>query len=395
MASKENSKLALVAVLLTLTAFAVSGNTIPPLATTIAETIGTDYVNFGYIFMLQFLCFAIACWFGGKAAEYFGLSDRSLVFIGIFGTGAMVAIGGLLPGIWWFALWVIPLGAAGGLVDGFGSIMVTKFGRSDSSKMLNICQVFFCAGAVSAPYMVSVLLKLSVSWNVIFLLFGGFIILVGLFFTYFTRGKLSASGHDVESAKSELKISLHKDKVFLMLAGCLFVYVVVECSIVAWVTAYFEKHLELTRDSAAWRLGMYWLGVGLGRGLMLLVPSKLTLWPAAITGIAGMVVGNFVLSFQLSSAWATFAVFLAGVAAGPVWPVIVCIAQHFRKSSRFTASVIGAGALGAAVGPWVSSYIIKYLGWEFFFPVLTGSSIFLFVIMLLANRKTKHESVES
>ena len=392
MAGKANSRLALLAVLLTLTAFAVSGNTIPPLATTIAEDIGTDYVNFGYIFMLQFLSFAVACWFGGKAAEYFGLSDRSLIFIGIFGTGAMVAIGGLLPGIGWFVLWVIPLGAAGGLVDSFGSIMITKFGRSDSSKMLNLCQVFFCGGAVSAPYMVSLLLKLSVSWNVIFLLFGGFILLVGLFFTYSTRGKLSTSGHDVESAESELKVSLHKDKVFLMLAFCLFLYVVVECSIVAWVTVFFEKHLVLARDSAAWRLGMYWIGVGVGRGLMLVVSHRFTLWPAAITGIVGMVVGNFVLSFQLSSAGATGAVFLAGVAAGPVWPVIVCISQHLRKSSRFTASIIGAGALGAAVGPWVSSYIIKYFGWKLFFPVLTGSSILLLAMMLYTNRRTEHES---
>ena len=47
-------------IFLTLTAFAISGNVIPPLITTIANEIAANYTSFGYIIMLQFLSLFIA-----------------------------------------------------------------------------------------------------------------------------------------------------------------------------------------------------------------------------------------------------------------------------------------------------------------------------------------------
>jgi MFS family permease len=79
-----------------------------------------------------------------------------------------------------------------------------------------------------------------------------------------------------------------------------------------------------------------------------------------------------------------------GIAAGPVWPIAVMLSQHTRHSVRFTSGVIGAGALGAALGPLLSAQVIRQLGLVWFFPFLSISSIVLFSLILITKHKAQN-----
>ena len=82
---------------------------------------------------------------------------------------------------------------------------------------------------------------------------------------------------------------------------------------------------------------------------------------------------------------ATVGVFLYGIAAGPLWPVTVMLSQKISHSNRFTSGVIGAGALGAALGPLFGSYIIRTIGLHWFFPLLAGGSVVLCLLALITR----------
>ena len=388
----HDKKWPLGAAFLTLTAFAISANAIPPLVTTLAHQTATPYAQFGYLFMLQYLCFTLASLCGGRATRA-GISSRKLVIIGLLGLAALFALGACLSRFIWFALWILPVGFFGGLIETFATVIIAGHKKSNSSKLLNLSQVFYCLGAILAPQLIAILLGYQISWRVIFILLSLSIFLIGLFFILLSRNSKIPDTKIptiiADSLNSKPPVSLWSDTSFYLLAAVLFLYVIIEMSSVCWMAAYFEKRFELTASSAAWRLAMFWLGVIIGRLLILTLPDAWTFWPALIVGAIGMIAANAGLTFITSPLTATVIVVLYGIAAGPIWPVIVMISQKIRHCPQFTSAVIGFGAAGAGIGPLLGSPIIKYFGLNLFFPLLTGGSIVLLAVIVCCNRKLK------
>ena len=405
----RSRRLAIFAILLTLTAYAVSGSALPPLATTIAAEIGIDYQAFGYIFMTQFLCFALASLGGGYLVHRFDISERSLVLTGVIATAILLTTGTFLPSYLWFLLWIIPLGCSGGLIETFGSILIAREEKGNSSRLLNLSQVFYCLGAIMAPQLVAVLLGQSISWRVVMLILGLLVAVIALVFAVLSRNIPRPPAVAVQPGNSETPSSqpcesalpttasstlpaerIHpdwwKDRLFWLLALALLLYVVVEVATASWASAFFEKRFGLTASQAAWRLSLFWTGVISGRSLMLILPGRWTVWPAVIVGSAAMLAGNVALSFCKTQTTATVLIVAQGIAAGPLWPVIVMITQKARESRPFTAGVIAAGAIGAAAGPVVGSWIVTSLGWAGFFPCMFVGAAALFMAVLAAWR---------
>ena len=387
------SKLVLFVVLLSIASFAISANTIPSLATQIGEDVKTDYENFGHVYLLQFLSFAAASMIGGKIAERFGLSSRFFVLWGLIGTGAVLALGAVLPNIHWFAVWIIPLGFFGGLIEVFSSIIITRMGKSDSSKLLCFSHIFFAFGAIFAPAVVAFLLENGFSWKTAFILLGALIVVVSVFFGLCSRVCAvanAAAGQTDEQRRSS--VPLASDVLFALLALSMFLYVCVEGSIVVWVAPYFEKHLALTKPAAALRTSLYWGGIAAGRMLVMFLPRRWSLWPLLLAGAVGMLATCLMMSLKLSPAVASVLVVVCGLTAGPVWPVIVSCSQHVRQSPKFTAGVIGVGGLGGALGPWLLSYEIRALGWGWFFPILAVACVGQLIMIAGASGRAGREA---
>ena len=353
---------------------------------------------FGYIFTLQYICFALASLSGGYVQHQFGFPNHTLVVVGVFGMALLLIIGSGLSSFGWVLVWIIPLGFAGGLTEIFSSIMVTEFEDGDSSKLINLSQVFYCAGAILAPQLVAILMDLRISWRIAFLLFGTFVIVIGCFFGLINR-HVSTPVHPISPSILDVpqdgsNISLHRDTIFYCMAILLFLYVVIEISSASWIAAYFEKRFILPVSAAARRLSLFWTGLIIGRTFMVILPARFTLWPGLIGGTLGMIIGNTLLSLSSSPGAATVAVFIYGIAAGPVWPVAVMLSQRLRHSNRFTSGVIGAGGLGAAIGPLLGSYIIRSFGLAWFFPLLAIGSVVLFSITLLTKHRTSGADIK-
>ena len=354
--------------------------------TTIAGVMAVHYASFSSIIMFQLLSFCLAGIIGGWICEHGRVNSRTFVLVGLLVVGLTLLVGSTLTSFTWFAIWAVPLGFGAGFVEIFGSILIAHSEKPDSSKLQNVFHVFFCIGAITAPPIVAAMLYLNMPWQYVFILFGLFILVVlGIVFLL-TRKGLTIAGHSVQKGNN-YSTSLLKDSLFILLAATLLIYLVCESLMACWVAAYFEKRLLCSVDSAALRLSVFWGGVIVGRLVILLVPRRLTLWPAMFTGAGVMCLSAVLASVSLSPLLATVAVFLAGVGAAPIFPTTVAICHSARHRARFTSYVIATGIFGGVLGAGLGSVIFRYLDLGLFFPSLALGCIILLVLSFLSYQK--------
>jgi fucose permease len=359
------------ALLLTLSSFAISVNAVPPLVTTIAGEIGSPIESFGYLFSLQFFLFAAASFTAGWMGERWSLHPRFFVLAGliIIVTNFFLAV--FIDSFTGFILWIIPMGIAGGLVEPSSSVLITDYHTVNSAKLLNLSQVFYCLGAVAAPQLVSVFLRTKLGRNEIFIFFAFFIGLLTLLYFLSTLADPQVKRRVVHGSGPTLRRLRLSAGIFAGASVFLFLYVAIEGVMVSWIAAYFETTIGVSAADAAWRLAVFWAGLLAGRLLIVILPHRLGLGLPVVIGSAGMIAGIAVIAFIRTETAATAALALTGLFCGPVWPSLIGYCRYSGASDKFVTMIIGMGALGLAVSPFLSAVVIDRAGFRLLFILLT------------------------
>ena len=347
---------------------------------------GVNFASFGSIVIFQAVSFIFAAIIGGWMCERYSINSRALVVVGLLIVGLTLLLGSVLTSVTWFIIWVIPLGLGGGLIETFASILVAQSDKPHSSKLMNLGQLFFCIGAVSASPIVAIMLYRGISWQYIFILFGLLVLFISGVFFFLTRKAFGGAVHSAQKTNN-FSTPLSKDSLFFLLAAAILVYVTFESVIACWVSVYFEKRLSVPDHSAALRLSIYWIGIAVGRSATIFIPRRFTIWPAMFTGVVITGIGALLASLTLSPLWATVFVFISGIGAGPLWPTTVVICHSARQRPKFTSYVIATGAFGVVLGSGLGSIIFGYLNSSLFFPTVVLGSIVLLVLCVYAYRK--------
>lgn len=395
--SGTGSRLTLFSLILTLAAFAMSVNALPPVLTSVAADFRVQADSFGYLFSLQFFVFMIASFTGGTVIEKTGIKPGLLVVLGLTGLSISFFIAPLISGFRGLVFWFLFLGFCGGLVETFSSVLTAAYDRPGSGRMLNLSQVFYCIGAIAAPQIVALLFGKQMSWKVIFIFFGFFEIFITAFFIVFSiddiKGHSSVSEKGIPDQKEREKISMFKSPLFLLLGFSIFFYVLIESFLVFWLPSYFEKFYFLTPARAAWRLSFFWYGLVAGRIIMIFIPERYSLWRILLVSSTGMLVCSFLLSFPWNPITVILMIIMIGFFAGPVWSAFVAIGRNTNRSAMFISGVIGAGSLGASIGPLVSSFVIRTGGFGLFFPVLFSGILILTAFIIFTEVKIRKQEI--
>lgn len=349
---------------LTLIVFAVSGNAVPPLISAISASTGVRVSDFGALISVQFIAFAVASFSGSSIKYRLHLTNYALISGGIVVIAAAFGLGSVvLSSYLSLVLWIIPLGLAGGFVETFASIEIADLSDDDSSKNLCLANVFFSIGAFSAPQMVYVSLVIGLHWEEILLVFSAFCALVVLLFLLANHRFLRSERHPTVADSDEHTNHYRHPTpavraLYVAMLAMMLCYVTLESLSAAWFSYVFESSYGLTTRDAALALALFWGGTVAGRALVLFLPTRLTLWPTLLAASSLMLVGACTLWFLEPVAASLISVAAFGVAAGPMWPVIVMTAAATFKSDHKTAVLIGIGAIGFASGPFVGSYFV-------------------------------------
>jgi fucose permease len=379
-------RLRLFSLFLTLAAFAISANAVAPLISTLAGSLGVPASSFGLLITLQFAVFAAVSFAGGVIKERLRLSNYHLVSAGLaIIAAAFFVAAAVLHSLAALVIWVVPLGIAGSAVETFSSIQISSLSRPGSSRNLCLSQVFYSVGAFAAPQLVYVILGSGLSWKMAFAIFGLFSAAVfALFLVYnLPRGSFAAAGPAAAPSAQAVRA---RGAVLPAMMLLMLVAVTLESLSASWLSYVFEIRETLTARDAALVLALFWIGMMAGRFSIVLLPVRLTLWPAMAASAAGVLAVTACLAFVPLLAIRCALVAFLGFFLGPMWPVIVMASASTFQSEKLTSAVIGTGAVGFATGPLLGSLILRLGGVREFFLVPLGLGVLVAAFCLATWR---------
>lgn len=356
--------------MLTLTAFALTTNCLPPLVTTIAQKLEVPISVFGWLFTLQYVMFAASAFASSSLQRRRPLGNRTFVLIGLAGLSAVLLAAPAFGNLGDLILLVILLGVSGGLVESHGSVIVSEIDRDRATQYLNLSQAFFCIGGIIAPSLVAYLFRYDLTWQSMLVILGALGAFIALAFGLLGVGETKTAGPKMNAPEPLAGTSSVRRFTLLALSVLMFLYTFSESTVVSWLPSLLQVARSLPRAAAAGLLGSFWLGEMVTRFAMFFYSPRRSVTVIVSGGLVSAALGVAALWAGVGGSLILPLVLLIGLAFGPLWPSIVALARASEDGSDLTVTVIGVGGVGAAAGPLVSSRIIRVAGIASVQPVL-------------------------
>jgi fucose permease len=297
------------------------------------------------------------------------------------------------------------------LVTGLGlgvlesALNVYLVGLPDATARLNRLHAFFGVGALIGPVFADRIVAVT-SWTVVWLVMAlACVALVAGFLGTFRSPAVAvpvptdpaaadpvpAGSASDPAARGLLRAALREPGVLLGVA-MLFVYVGLEMSMGNWGFGYLVQARGLAASLAGYAVSGYWLGLTLGRFLIIPVTAKLGVTTVGMMyGCLAGVAAAATLAWLSPTVGVTIgALVLLGFFLGPIFPTTMAIAPLLTKP-RLAPTAIGvingASVVGGAALPWVAGALGQSSGvWTLLPYTLTLAALQFVVWRPLARR---------
>lgn len=397
-----------IGLVISLAGFAVAINTLPSLVTWFSVRLDVPPSSFGLVFFFQYVSYLICSMIIGRLHALFkmpllGIATGASLIISIFlfGLGSLISFNNLV-------IVMIVIGGAGGLVESIGTTLITD--SSSSNRMLYLSQFFYALGAFVAPLLVGFLLQIHLLVSTIVQLIGLFSLSISLVVWILvfqpwnssvssrlkpthsgvvedsatavkTTNRVDMSSKDVASSETKCFESkqIHS-VVFILLFFTMITYVILESTVSSWLAVYMYIALGYSDAISSFSLSLFWIGLGLSRFIFIFVDVR----QPAITLLGYMTIISFsivalLVPFTLQNSMLLLpVVFLFGFGCGPIWPLLIEYCFRIYSQQHFTMYLVGAGSIGALIGPTMTSILFSMGGIE---NLITIAFIYLLVMV--------------
>jgi fucose permease len=336
---------------------------IPSLIRSIKLTFEQTDAGIGFVYFLFALAYAVGSFGGGSLTERLG---RRLVLGGaVLVTGLGAAGLGVAPSWVTFMLATLVAGAGAGCVDGGANGLVLDVYREGRGRAMSLLHVSYSVGALVAPLVIGMLVVSGVPWQVVVGGTGVVIAMLALVYVMvpmpsgrrstaatITRGALSA-GKGVGRA-------LHAGPL-LLLGIAIAAYTASEMGVSNWIVRFLEP-TPLTTATLA--LSLYWVGLTVGRIVSSVIADRFDHLRFAVVSAFGIAAAVSVAVLVPSLPIAIAAFLAAGVASGPVFPMIVAIGgdRFPERSAAVGGSLTGMAIIGSTIYPPAMGFMSVTVG---------------------------------
>lgn len=348
---------------LTFLAIGWTGLLIPSLIRSIEATFGQTDAGIGIVYLVYAVTYASGSFAGGALTERLG---RRLVLGGaVLVTGLGASGLGLAPTWPAFVLAALTLGAGAGCLDGGANGIILDVYREGRGQAMNLLHTSFSVGALAAPLVVGALVGDGVPWEAVTVVTGAVVALLALAFVLvpMPSGRRATKG-----AGMRLPGASGGDDGRALLAGPLLLlgiaiaaYVASEVGISNWIVRFLDA-APLTTATVA--LSLYWAGLTVGRLVSSAIADRFDHLRFTIVSTLAMAVliAAAVLVPSLPLSIAAFAA--AGVASGPVFPMIVAIGgdRYPQRSAAVGGSLAGMAVIGSTIYPPAMGFLSVTVG---------------------------------
>jgi len=367
--------------LLGLFVFAVSANALPAALLRAADEFDISIGAMAQVSAVQFAGFFLAAITGGVLADRWGKRHVLQGACALLLAGSMIV--SLAPGLRHAFVGAGLMGIGGGTLESLSTTLLSDLFPDRRKFFLNISQVVFCAGAVTGPFLMGLLLPQGVSWR---FFFGGIGALSIFLFVLFALSRIPRPTLD-ERIRFEILGQIVRRPALLLSCAALFGYVLTESAVVIYANAFLQTEHHAPERWAIHGLSFFWFFMGLGRMLCALIPERVAYRPV-IAGLLLLSTLSLFLQYWASSWVASLFLFaLTGLACAGTWPLIIGMtaARHSGFSGTVLGLTIAVGALGFVAAPTVMNALFDHVPAVAVFPVVSTSLLFSLVLILFSG----------
>lgn len=361
---------------LTLLAIGWTGLLIPSLIRSIESSFAQDDAGIGVVYLVYAVAYVAGSFGGGWLTERRG---RRLVLAGaVLVHGAGIAGLGVAPTWAVFMAAAATAGAGAGCLDGGANGLVLDVYREGRGRAMNLLHMSFGVGALAAPVVVGTLVEAGVPWQAVPIGTGAAVLLLAAAYVLVPApsGRRRSVAEPADKAPSTAAGGMSSDAgatrdgrdarrlltgPLLLLGLAIAAYVASEVGVSNWLVR-FLADAPLTTATLA--LSLYWAGLTVGRLVSSVIADRFDHLRFTIACTLGMAVliAIAILAPTLPLSIAAFAA--AGVASGPVFPMIVAIGgeRYPDRSAAVGGSLTGLAVIGATLYPPAMGFLSVSVG---------------------------------
>jgi fucose permease len=329
---------------------------VPSLVPAIERDFAQPDAGVGVLYFVTSLLFVIGSLAGGYVMERLG-RGRALP-AAVFGMAAGLALEAVAPSWTVFVIGGALAGFGSGSVEvGMNGLFLDRFSE-DRGRALSRLHLCFSIGALAAPLAIAGLVELGVAWRLPFAATSIVVISIGLGLAASDLGAprvAQASVAGRQSGGRRVPVPL----VLLMVA--ITSYVASESGVSSWLVRFLDA---APIGVATLALSLFWAGLAIGRLVASRVAHRFA--PMAVATACGLATGAAVLAAVvvpwIGVSIALFAV--AGVASGPIYPMIVASAGSLypARANAVSGVLTAAAVTGSVVYPPAMGFVSNGLG---------------------------------
>jgi fucose permease len=344
---------------LTLLVIGWTGLLVPSLIRSIEAAFGQNDAGIGVAYLAYSIAYAIGSVIGGQLVERVGRRTVLVTAAVLHGVG--IAGYGLAPSWPLFLASTVPAGLGAGCLDGGSNGLVLDVYREGRGRAMNLLHVWFSVGALLAPLAIGRAVDAGVAWQLIMVVSA--LPLAGLAVAYaivpMPTGRRDRT--DVPSPTGAPAAGRLLSGPLILLGVAIATYVAAEIGVSNWLVRYLEPAPLATATLA---LSLMWAGATVGRLLSSAISDRFDHLRFTIVCIIsmGLAIGAAVAAPSLPLTIALFT--LAGIASGPVFPMIVALGgeRYPERSAAVGGSLVGFAVVGSTIYPPAIGFLSVTVG---------------------------------
>jgi fucose permease len=344
---------------LTLLVIGWTGLLVPSLIRSIKETFDQTDAGIGIVYLAYSVAYALGSVLGGGLMERIG---RRAVLVGAAALhGIGIAGFGLAPSWPVFVLAMIPAGLGAGCLDGGSNGLVLDVYREGRGRAMNLLHVWFSVGALLAPLAIGRAVEAGVTWEAIMLMSAVPLAALALAYALVPMPSGRRQRFAPTSAAGPAGSARLLSGPIILLGVAIACYVAAEIGVSNWLVRFLEPAPLATATLA---LSLMWAGATVGRLLSSAIADRfdhLRFTQVCIV-LMGLAIGAAVAAPTLPLSMALFT--LAGVASGPVFPMIVALGgERFpERSAAVGGALVGFAVVGSTLYPPAIGFLSVTIG---------------------------------
>ena len=342
---------------LTLLAIGWTGLLVPSLIRSIKDAFDQTDAGIGVVYLAYAIAYAAGSVLGGQIMERIG--RRSVLTGAALLHGVGIAGLGLAPSWPLFIVAMLPAGLGAGRLDGGSNGLVLDVYREGRGRAMNLLHVSFSVGALLAPLAIGRAIDAGVTWQAIMLTSA--VPLAALALAYAVVPMPSGRREPAVPSAAPTAATRLLSGPLLLLGVAIACYVAAEIGVSNWLVRFLEPAPIATATLA---LSLMWAGATIGRLLSSAIADRFDHLRFTLVSVVlmGLAIGLAVAAPSLPLSIALFT--LAGVASGPVFPMIVALGgeRYPERSAAVGGALVGCAVVGSTVYPPAIGFLSVTVG---------------------------------